>query len=101
MKKFLLMLSILWLSALAINNLEAQRIKGSDTMLPLSQKLAESFMKANSKASTTVTGGGSGVGISALVEGTTDIAQASRKIRFDERRRIQNAGSNVTEVIAA
>jgi len=102
MKKFLLMLCILGLSAIAPSqNLKAQRIKGSDTMLPLSQKQAESFMKANSKANTTVTGGGSGVGISALVEGTTDIAQSSRKIRFDERRRIQNSGNSVTEIIAA
>ena len=102
MKKIILMLCILGLGALALNhNLEAQRIKGSDTMLPLSQKAAEEFMKANSRSTVTVTGGGSGVGISALVEGTTEIAQSSRRIRFDERRRIQNAGSQVVEVIAA
>ena len=102
MKKFLQMLVILGLGAIALlTTLQAQRIKGSDTMLPLSQKQAENFMKANPKSSVTVTGGGSGVGISALVEGTTDIAQSSRKIRFDERRRIQNAGQKVTEVIAA
>ncbi len=53
----------------------AQRIKGSDTLLPLSQQEAESFMKSDKSRVVTVTGGGSGVGISALVEGTTDIAQ--------------------------
>ena len=60
----------------------AQKIKGSDTVLPLSQKEAESFMKANPSRTVTVTGGGSGVGISSLLAGTTDIAQASRKIKF-------------------
>ena len=80
---------------------EAQKIKGSDTMLPLSQKEAESFMKSNPSSVVTVTGGGSGVGISALLEGTTDLAQLSRKIKFDERQKLQTKGQNVKEVIAA
>ncbi|MDR1341664.1 MAG: PstS family phosphate ABC transporter substrate-binding protein [Prevotellaceae bacterium] len=79
----------------------AQRIKGSDTMLPLSQREAESYMKANARQTVTVTGGGSGVGISALVEGTTDIAQSSRKIKFDERQRLQASGKAAKEVVAA
>ncbi len=79
----------------------AQKIKGSDTMLPLSQKEAESFMKANSSRTVTVTGGGSGVGVSALLEGTTDIAQLSRKIKFDEKQKLQAGGKTVKEVIAA
>ncbi len=81
--------------------MQAQRIKGSDTCLPLSQKEAESFMKANPSATVTVTGGGSGVGISALMEGTTDIAQSSRKIKFDEKKKLQEAGKKVKEVIVA
>jgi phosphate transport system substrate-binding protein len=79
----------------------AQRIKGSDTCLPLSQKEAEAYLKANPQASVTVTGGGSGVGISALIEGTTDIAQLSRRIKFDERRRLQAQGKTVKEVTVA
>jgi len=79
----------------------AQKIKGSDTVLPLSQKEAESFMKANPGQTVTVTGGGSGVGISALMEGTTDIAQSSRKIKFDEKQKLQESGKNVKEVIIA
>lgn len=86
--------------AFAINS-QAQRIKGSDTMLPLSQKEAESFMKGNSSAKVTVTGGGSGVGIAALIEGTTDLAQASRKIKMDEKIKLQEAGVTYKEVIAA
>src|SRR5215471_6078154 len=81
--------------------LTAQTIKGSDTVLPLSQQEAETYMKANKSAKVTVTGGGSGVGISALIEGTTDIAQSSRKIKFDERKKLQDKGSKVKEVIIA
>ena len=97
MKKTILTLIII---ANAIIGVQAQRIKGSDTMLPLSQKEVESFMKVNSSQTVTVTGGGSGVGISALLEGTTDLAQLSRKIKFDERQKLQEGGKSVKEVIA-
>ena len=79
----------------------AQKIKGSDTCLPLTQKEAESYMKENPAAKIAVTGGGSGVGLAALVEGTTDIAMSSRKIKFDEKVKLQNAGKTVTEVVIA
>lgn len=81
--------------------LNAQKIKGSDTVLPLSQKEAESFMKANPKNKVTVTGGGSGVGIAALIDGTADIAQSSRKIKFMERKKIKDGGKTLKEVIIA
>jgi phosphate transport system substrate-binding protein len=77
------------------------QIKGSDTCLPLSQAAVENFIKANPKASISVTGGGSGVGISALIEGTTDIAQSSRKIKFEETLKLQDAGKTAKEVIVA
>ncbi|HRH66834.1 MAG TPA: PstS family phosphate ABC transporter substrate-binding protein [Bacteroidia bacterium] len=76
-------------------------IKGSDTVLPLSQKEAESFMKKNTGKSVTVVGGGSGVGISALLDNTTDIAMSSRKIKMDERMKLQDAGRAFKEVIIA
>ncbi|MDR0507045.1 MAG: PstS family phosphate ABC transporter substrate-binding protein [Dysgonamonadaceae bacterium] len=98
MKKLVLTVIVLTSSLLGA---QAQKIKGSDTMLPLSQKEAESYMKANPSVTVIVTGGGSGVGISALVEGTTDIAQSSRKIKFDEKQKLQEAGKTVKEVIAA
>lgn len=79
----------------------AQRIKGSDTVLPLSQKLAENFMKLNSSSKVTVTGGGSGVGLSALNTGSTDIAQASRKMKFVEKQKLQRSGIKVKELIIA
>lgn len=79
----------------------AQVIKGSDTMLPLSQKLAEQFMKANKGKAVTVNGGGSGVGIAALMDGTTDIAMASRRIKFAEKQKLQESGKASKEVIIA
>ncbi|GHT26351.1 phosphate ABC transporter substrate-binding protein [Bacteroidia bacterium] len=85
----------------ALFGAQAQKIKGSDTMLPLSQKEAESFMKSNASQTIIVTGGGSGVGIAALLEGTTDLAQSSRKIKFDEKQKLQEGGKSVKEVIAA
>ncbi len=98
MKKTIL--TALFLAA-TVFGAQAQKIKGSDTTLPLSQKEAESYMKANPSKTVTVTGGGSGVGISALIEGTTDIAQASRKIKFDEKQKLQEGGKTVKEVIVA
>jgi len=98
MKSIILTVAILASTSAA---LFAQSIKGSDTCLPLSQKAAEEFMKASRSATVTVTGGGSGVGISALVAGTTDIAQSSRKIKFDEKQRIQQNGKTAVEVVAA
>ena len=82
-----------------ITGASAQRIKGSDTCLPMSQKEAEAFMKATKGASVTVTGGGSGVGIAALLEGTTEIAQSSRKIKFDETKKLE--GKGLKEVVVA
>jgi phosphate transport system substrate-binding protein len=98
MKKLLLITAIL----LGLQILgSAQTIKGSDTMLPLSQKLAEQYMKANQGKAVTVNGGGSGVGIAALMDGTTDIAMASRRIKFTEKQRLQESGKASKEVIIA
>jgi len=59
-------------------------VKGSDTMVILAQKWAELYMKSNPNVSIQVTGGGSGIGISALINGTTDIADASRPMKQSE-----------------
>jgi phosphate transport system substrate-binding protein len=76
-------------------------IKGSDTVLPLSQKEAEKFMKTNKGSSITVIGGGSGVGIAALMDATTDIAMSSRKLKMDEKLKLSNMGKSYKEVIVA
>ena len=59
-------------------------IKGSTTVLPIAQKAAEAYMKGNPNAKITVSGGGSGNGIKAIIDGTTDIADSSRFIKDKE-----------------
>src|SRR3954463_6428056 len=79
----------------------AQKLKGSDTVLPLAQKEAENYMKTNKSNKVIVTGGGSGVGLAALVDGTTDIAMSSRKIKMAEKIKLQDAGKAAKETIIA
>ena len=86
------------LLSLSVN---AQRIKGSDTVLPVAQQTAERYMNQHPDARVTVTGGGTGVGISALMDNTTDIAMASRPIKFSEKMKIKEAGQDVDEIIVA
>ena len=81
--------------------LYAQRIKGSDTLLPIAQQTAERFMNKNPDARVTVTGGGTGVGISALLDNTTDIAMASRPIKFSEKMKAKAAKQDIEETIVA
>lgn len=70
--------------------------RGSDTMVNLGQRWAEEFMNEYSEASMSVTGGGSGTGIAAMINGTIDIALSSREIREDE---IDQAADNNVEVV--
>jgi phosphate transport system substrate-binding protein len=58
--------------------------KGSDTMVNVAQVWAEQYRKAAPDVEVEVSGGGSGVGIAALIKGTVDIANASRNIRASE-----------------
>jgi phosphate transport system substrate-binding protein len=60
-------------------------VKGSDTMVILGQRWAETYMKENSGVTVTVTGGGSGTGIAALINGTTDICESSRPMKDKEK----------------
>ncbi len=60
-------------------------IKGSDTMVILGQRLAEEYMKKNPGSVVQVNGGGSGTGIAALINGTVDLAQASRAMKDEEK----------------
>ena len=64
-------------------------IKGSDTMVILAQRWAEAFMRKNEGATVQVSGGGSGTGIAALINGTTDLANASREMKDRERAQLQ------------
>ena len=86
---------------LAAGSAQAQRVKGSDTLLPLTQELAEDYLEEHPEGEVIVTGGGSGVGIAALMENTTDIAMASRRIKFGEKMKFAEAGLQAREVIVA
>jgi phosphate transport system substrate-binding protein len=68
----------------------AVTVKGSDTMVILAQRWAETYMKRNAGKKVQVTGGGSGTGIAALVNGTTDIANSSRPIKRDEAAKVRD-----------
>ncbi|OPL13738.1 MAG: phosphate ABC transporter substrate-binding protein [delta proteobacterium ML8_D] len=59
-------------------------IKGSTTVLPITQKVAEAYMKQNPNVKISISGGGSGNGIKALIDGSTDIADSSRFIKPKE-----------------
>jgi phosphate transport system substrate-binding protein len=69
---------------IAAGGKKAITVKGSDTMVILAQRWAEEYMTKHTDQTVQVTGGGSGVGISALINGTTDIADASRPMKQSE-----------------
>lgn len=58
--------------------------KGSDTMVNLAQAWAEAYTGVSITASVEVSGGGSGTGVAALINGTVDIANCSRQIKPEE-----------------
>lgn len=76
-------------------------ITGSDTMLQLSSVFAEDFMKDNPEVKITVNGGGSGVGITQLIEGTTDLANSSRDLKDKEREDAKAKGLTLEDVAVA
>ena len=59
-------------------------IKGSTTVLPIAQKIAEAYMSQTPDVKISISGGGSGNGIKALIDGSTDIADSSRFIKDSE-----------------
>src|SRR5659263_205289 len=73
------------------------QVKGSDTMVNLAQMWAEDYMKTNPQVNIAVTGGGSGTGITAIINGTTDIADSSREMKQQEKDDAQAKGIEVVE----
>lgn len=77
-------------------------ITGSTTVLPIAQKCAEVYMQKNSKGTgITVNGGGSSVGIAALIDQRTDIANASRNIKEKEVSKAKEKGVNPVGTVVA
>ncbi len=73
--------------------------KGSDTLVNVAQAWAEEYKEVNPKVAIAVTGGGSGTGISALLNGTVDIANASRSVEPEELAAAKAKGLNPKEHI--
>lgn len=93
MKRLMFVLAMLGCLMLSVSAWAASiQIKGSTTVLPIAQKVAEKFMQEYPSIRISVSGGGSGNGIKALIDGTTDIADASRFIKFKEVKMAVNNG---------
>lgn len=76
-------------------------IKGSDTEVNLALSLAETYMANDAKISIAVTGGGSGAGIAALINGKTEIANSSRAMKDEEITMAKERGINPLAIIFA
>ncbi len=105
MKSTVLMLALFVLCA-AVAALNGQQrnitLKGSDTIVILGQRWAEVYMGKNPGVTIQVTGGGSGTGIAALINGTTDIAESSRPMKDKEKEEVKaKRGNEVLELPVA
>ncbi len=89
MKRILLFIALSGLLWGVSNAEEKVTVKGSDTMVILSQRWAEKYMAVHADVTIQVTGGGSGTGLSALINGTTDIANSSRPMKNSERDKLK------------
>lgn len=75
------------------------QVKGSDTMVNLSTHWAEVFMEEHPGAQISVTGGGSGTGITALLNGTADLVNASREMTEQEKEKAREKGIEPLHII--
>jgi phosphate transport system substrate-binding protein len=87
--KLVALLVVIMTIGFSFTTTEKITIKGSDTMVILAQKWAEVYMSKNPATAIQVTGGGSGVGLSALINGSTDIATSSRPLKQSELEKIK------------
>jgi phosphate transport system substrate-binding protein len=89
MRKLILTGAIAVFTAAAAAAKTTITVKGSDTMVIMAQRWAEIYMNSHPDVSIQVTGGGSGTGISALINGTTDVCDASRPMKASEREQLK------------
>ena len=73
--------------------------KGSDTLVNVAQAWAEEYKKVNPRVAVAVTGGGSGTGISAMINGTVDLANSSRRMKSSELEAARKNGTDPLEFI--
>ena len=103
-KKTLILTSILGVILTSAIGIAGRTItmKGSDTMVILGQRWAEIYMSEHKDAVVQVTGGGSGTGIAALINGTADIAQSSRPMKDKEKTEVKTKrGAAPAEIATA
>lgn len=101
MKKIIALLAVLVLAFTGSAFAGSIQVKGSTTVLPLMQKAAEAFMKANPGLSISISGGGSSNGAKALIDGTTDIAMMSRDMKSSEIQKATDNGRKPEQFIVA
>lgn len=78
---------------------EVIHVKGSDTMIVVAQVWAEAYERVNERVTVSVGGGGSGTGLDALLQGTVEIANASRRMGSHELRRAARLGLTPVEYV--
>lgn len=99
MKYYLICLIVLLTSCYRDNG--TIKIKGSDTEVNLAVQLAESFHHVNSGIFVSISGGGSGLGIASLLNGTADVANSSRSIKQEEIDLFKKQGAAIDSFIFA
>src|SRR5512134_3956877 len=101
-------LSLFLLTACSSNNTDTNSTpasyienKGSDTIVNLALAWAEEYQSDHPEVRISVTGGGSGTGLASLINGTVDIANASRQIKEEEVAEAQKNGVEPVEHVIA
>lgn len=85
----------------SVGQLSVIENKGSDTIVNLALAWAEEYQSINPSVQLSVTGGGSGTGIAAMINGTVDIANASRRMKTEEKETAISNGSDPVEFVIA
>ncbi len=94
--------TLLIASLITISSAQARTViqnKGSDTLVNVAQAWAEAYQKVKPEVAIAVSGGGSGTGIAAMINGTVDIANASRSMKEKEIKMAKERGQNPIEHI--
>ena len=98
---FATILAATYFAAQAMGAEKMVQVKGSDTLINLVQRLAEIYMAKNPGTAIAVTGGGSGTGIAAMVNGTCDIANSSRDMKTSEVEKAMSRGADPKRIVVA
>ena len=99
--KPIILVALCLLMGVGIALAESIVIKGSTTVLPIAQVTLEAYMKANPEAKLSLSGGGSGEGIKAIIDGTADIGNSSREIKKSEAELAKSKGVTAVETVVA